>query len=250
MSSISIITSTFNSETYILDTYDSVRSQTFADWEWIITDDNSQDQTYNIIREMSERDSRIRIFRLTNNKGAGYARNNSISHANGKYIAFLDSDDLWLPKKLETQYSEMEDKKLPFSFTAYSLIDEAGNLLQKSVDLSIISPVSYEDMLRKKATIGCSTVMLNTNAFGSSIKMPIIRTGQDYALWLKLLRGGSLATPIPDILTYYRIRSNSISRNKLKKARRQWTIYRKIENMSFSKSITCFTFYAWRAIFR
>ena len=104
-------------------------------------------------------------------------------------------------------------------------------------------------MLKKKATLGCSTVMLRRNAF-DDITMPLLRTGQDYATWLKLLKTGQNAYPLIDVLTQYRILPNSISRNKVKKAKRQWQIYREVEKLSLYKSAVSFCFYAWRAVFR
>ena len=109
--------------------------------------------------------------------------------------------------------------------------------------------ITYENMLRKKATLGCSTVMLRRASF-RGLSMPSLRTGQDYATWLKLLRTATNAFPLTDVLTQYRILPNSISRNKIKKAKRQWQIYRQIEELSLIKSTECFIFYAWRAVFR
>jgi len=164
-------------------------------------------------------------------------------------LAFIDSDDLWLPSKLENQLSFMVGNDVDFSFTAYELINEDGLKFGKIVDSHLNSPVYYEDMLRKKATLGCSTVMLRKSAF-NDLSMPLIRTGQDYALWLKLLKAGGGAHVLNSVLTQYRILPDSISRNKFKKAKRQWEIYRKIENLGLLKSLECFFFYAWRAVFR
>lgn len=246
---ISIITPSYNSSCWIKKTYLSIKAQSYQNWEWLITDDCSLDKTTEILKELSNKDSRIRIFKNKVNSGAAVSRNNSLSHAKGEFIAFIDSDDLWLPLKLETQIKFMEGKKVDFSFTAYELINENDKLLNRRVDTHNIEYVTYDDMLRKKSTLGCSTIMLRVNAF-DDITMPLIRTGQDYGLWLKLLKSGSKAYKINDILTQYRISSNSISRNKFKKAMRQWEIYRKIEKLSLLTSIECFSFYAYRAVFR
>ncbi|UTV26979.1 glycosyltransferase family 2 protein [Photobacterium atrarenae] len=246
---ISIITPTYNSSEQIRETYLSIKNQTYSNWEWLVTDDCSTDNTYDILKELSDNDKRIRIFRNEVNSGAAHSRNNSISQSNGHYLAFIDSDDLWLPSKLETQLSFMVDNRVDFSFTCYELIDESGELCGKVVDSHLSGPVCYDDMLRKKATLGCSTVMLKVDSF-NDLNMPLIRTGQDYALWLKLLKEDSLAYPILKVLTRYRIMPNSISRNKIKKARRQWQIYRDIEKLSLFISIECFIYYAYRAVFR
>lgn len=247
--SISIITPSYNCECTIGETYNSLVRQSFTDWEWLVTDDCSTDNSLLILNEIAENDSRVRIFRNDINSGAAVSRNNSLKKALGQYICFIDSDDLWKENKLEKQINFMEMNDFDFSFTAYELIDAESNVIGSSVDTHLSQPITYEDMLRKKATLGCSTVMLRRTAF-NDVFMPLIRTGQDYGLWLKLLKSDSVAVPLPEILTQYRILPNSISRNKLKKACRQWQIYREIENLPLLKSIECFLFYAWRAVFR
>lgn len=246
---VSIITPSYNCQATIWDTYQSITNQTHKNWEWLVTDDCSTDETWHILQDIQVRDSRVKIARNIKNSGAAVSRNNSLSRAQGDFIAFIDSDDLWLGNKLETQLYYMIDSKCNFSFTAYRLINHKGKTLGKFVDTRQESPISYEDLLRKKATVGCSTVMLRKNAF-LDISMPLIRTGQDYALWLKLLKNNELAYPLTAVLTEYRILPNSISRNKFKKAQRQWSIYRDIEGLSYVISLWCFCFYAWRAVFR
>lgn len=250
MITISIITAAYNSEKFLYETYESIKSQsTSYNWEWLITDDRSSDSTWLILEGMAKEDKRIRIFQNEINSGAAVSRNNSISHAKGDFIAFIDSDDLWLADKLENQIAFMEENNINFSFTAYELISESGKRLGQQVDTHLQCHITYENMLKKKATLGCSTVMLRRSAF-DDISMPLLRTGQDYATWLKLLKLGQNAFPLTDVLTQYRISPNSISRNKIKKARRQWQIYREVENLSLTKSVICFCFYAWRAVFR
>lgn len=246
---ISIITATFNSENELLHTYNSIRNQTFVNWEWLITDDCSSDNTRELLESIATSDNKVTVLKNTENSGAAVSRNLSISLARGDFIAFIDSDDLWLPSKLEKQIKFMEENDINFSFTAYELIDEKGEKLGQQVDTHLKSFVTYDDMLKKKATLGCSTVMLRRSAF-EDISMPLLRTGQDYATWLKLLKVGHNAHPITEVLTQYRILPNSISRNKVKKARRQWQIYREIEKLPLLKAVECFFLYAWRAVFR
>ena len=249
MSLISIITPTYNCENTISETYNSILKQTKSEWEWIVTDDRSTDNTLSILNEISLTDDRVKVYSNDINSGAAVTRNNSIENSSGVFLAFIDSDDVWNEDKLASQFKFMVQKKIDFSFTAYELVNESGLSLHQFVDLKQLTPLSYEDMLRKKATLGCSTVMLRSKAF-EDIAMPLLRTGQDYALWLKLLKGGQKAYPLNVSLTKYRITPNSISRNKFKKALRQWQIYRDIERLNISKSIVCFCFYAWRATFR
>ena len=213
-----------------------------------MTDDASLDGTWDLMKKFASIDDRVSILRLHENVGAGAARNKSIEQARGKYLAFIDSDDRWQPEKLEEQLLFMSDE-IEFGFTGYRIIDELGRDLGKSVDTSQKGQFFYEDILRKKATIGCSTVMLNRELIGEVV-MPLMRSGQDYALWLSLLRGGRPACLLPDPLTEYRITPKSVSRNKLKKAMRQWEIYRKQEFLDFPQSLVCFSLYAYRASIR
>lgn len=246
---ISIITPAYNCDKFLMATYNSIRNQTNCNWEWLVTNDCSTDSTLAVLKGIAAKDSRVKIFSNEVNSGAAFSRNNSILNAKGEFIAFIDSDDLWYECKLDTQLRFMIENNVNFSFTAFELIGADEQPLWKNVDTHHIGSLSYEDMLRKKATLGCSTVMLRRAAF-DDIKMPLIRTGQDYGLWLKLLKTGQMAEPITQVLTKYRILPDSISRNKFKKAKRQWQIYREIENLSFKKSLECFCFYAWQAVFR
>jgi teichuronic acid biosynthesis glycosyltransferase TuaG len=249
MSLVSIITPTFNSASHIKETYNSILNQTYTNWEWLITDDCSTDGTFELLESFANFEPRIKIHKNQTNSGAAISRNNSINSARGDFIAFIDSDDLWHCEKLEKQIEFMEKNKIDFSFTAYEIINVESMPIGRYVDSNQHSPVTYEDMLKKKATLGCSTVILRKARF-KDIEMPLLRTGQDYALWLKLLKEGVNAHPLSDILMMYRILPNSISRNKFRKSLRQWQIYREIERLSLSKSLYCFFFYGWRAVFR
>lgn len=246
---VSIITATFNSENEVLHTYYSLLEQTYGNWEWLVTDDCSSDSTLDILSDIAAKDSRVSVFSNNTNYGAAVSRNKSLLSASGDFIAFVDSDDLWKDNKLELQVRFMQDNGVDFSFTAYELIDEQGREKGVKVDACQEGPMGYRDMLKKKATLGCSTVMLRRSKF-NDLQMPLLRTGQDYATWLTILKAGHYAYCLNSVLTQYRIRANSISRNKFKKARRQWQIYRNVENINFFSSIYYFCFYAYRAVFR
>lgn len=245
---VSIITATYNSIDYLEATHKSILSQKYLNWEWLITDDCSSDGTFDYLKEIAEKDPRIKVFRNTINSGAAVSRNNSLSKATGRYIAFIDSDDIWHADKLQKQVSFMADNKYSFTFTSYLIVNQFGESQGTVVDKSI-SKVSYKDMLRKKATLGCSTVMIDRKSV-PDLKMPLLRTGQDYATWLKVLKTGLEAHCLSEPLTHYRISPNSISRNKVKKAKRQWQIYREVEGCGLMHSTYYFFNYAWRAIFR
>lgn len=246
---VSIVTPTFNDEKYILTSIHSVQSQSYENWELIVIDDGSHDNTRNIVSGLALNDKRIKLFSLKENGGSAVARNVGLELARGEYLAFLDADDVWFEDKLEKQIAFMVCKDALFSYTAYEIMNENGERSGKFIDFQGIDRVGYVDMLKKKATLGCSTVMLNWNKL-SKFRMPLIRTGQDYALWLSILKEGHVAFCLRDVLTMYRIVPGSISRNKFKKALRQWEIYRKIERIPTIKSFWFFLNYAYRAISR
>lgn len=244
MDLVSIITPTYNSEKYIKETISSVLSQTYQNWEMIIVDDCSTDNTVRIIEEEMEKNSRIRFIQLQENQGAAVARNTAINYANGRYIAFLDSDNLWEMNKLEVQVSFLNMNNIPFSYTSYKIINENGEETGKVVNVP--EKIDYNQLL-KNTIIGCLTVMLDINEFGR-VQMPNMRTRQDTALWLSILKQGYIAYGIQQPLAKYRKKSGSISSNKLKMAKQNWKLYREIENLSLVKSIWCFLNYAYNGI--
>ena len=246
---ISIITPTYNAEKFISDTIESVKNQTFKEYEHIFIDDCSKDNTVNIIESYANSDDRIKLIKLTENSGAAVARNTGLSKASAKYIAFLDSDDIWEPEKLAKQLTFMQSNSYSFSYTAYQLVKENGEPYGKIIDKNAKDSVNYHDMLCKRSTLGCSTVMLDRESI-DKIEMPLIRTGQDYGLWLDILKRGHTAHCLHETLTHYRIVANSISRNKVKKAMRQWQIYREIEQVSLPLSAWYFANYAYRVLVR
>lgn len=248
MKKVSIVTAVFNAEKFIGDTYISIAAQTFTDWEWVVTNDSSTDSTEKILLDIASKDKRVKVLKNLTNQGAGFSRNRSISASQGKFIAFIDSDDLWDREKLHRQIDFMEANQSLISFTPYRVISEDGVFLGKVVDLNSPTKITYQDLLAKKATVGCSTVIIDQTKISAS--MPLLRTGQDYATWLSILKRGNVALKFQETLTSYRIVANSISRNKFKKARRQWQIYRSIEKLNFYSSVYYFINYAFKAIFR
>lgn len=248
MSLVSIITPAFNCEETIGDTYRSISEQDYTNWEWLVTDDCSTDNTYKILKEISKNDCRVKIIKNKWNSGAAISRNNAIKMAAGDFIAFIDADDLWHAEKLKEQLLFMGGD-IDFSFTSYELIAQDGSPLNKQVDVNNSCVFSYFDMLKKSATLGCSTVILRRNAF-NVISMPEIGTTEDYALWLELLSSGKSAHKLNKVLMKYRVSPNSVSSNKLKTAKNQWLVYRKFRRLSFIDSFCVFLFYVKNAIFR
>jgi teichuronic acid biosynthesis glycosyltransferase TuaG len=248
MIKVSIITAAFNAENFLKDTYESLKAQSFVDWEWIVTNDCSTDLTQKILEDLATRDGRVKVLRNLTNQGAGFSRNRSIAVSRGRFLAFIDSDDLWDKDKLTLQIKFMETQSALISFTPYRVISESGVFLGKVVDQRSPKQISYQDLLAKKCTVGCSTVIIDQSKI--KVSMSLLRTGQDYATWLSILKVGNIALKYDDPLTSYRIVAGSISRNKFKKALRQWQIYRSVEKLNIYKSIYYFINYAFNAFFR
>lgn len=229
----------YNSEKYIAASIESIRSQTYKNWELLITDDYSLDTTIDIIKNFLNLDARIKLFSLQRNKGTSYARNISLEHARGRFIAFCDSDDLWLPNKLQEQLSFMITNKYYFTFTAYDRIDSNSFFINK---LHIPSKVSYIDLL-KTCSIGCLTVIYDTEYLGKHYFIDL-RKRQDYVLWLSFLKIIPFAFGLDIPLAKYRVHNSSISSNKLNSSLYQWKVYREIEKLNFLKCIFYFINYS------
>ncbi|MFY4775146.1 glycosyltransferase family 2 protein [Metabacillus sp. RGM 3146] len=241
---VSIITPSYNSTKYIGDTIASVQAQTYDHWEMIIVDDCSKDNSREYIKGFAEADPRIRLIELEVNSGAAVARNTAINNAKGKYAAFLDSDDLWFPEKLEKQIAFMEEKGYALTYSAYQLMQENGEKLDRFINVP--DEVTYKDLL-KGNIIGCLTAIVNIEKTGH-IEMPNIRTRQDYALWLSILKRGFTAYGMNEVLACYRLVPGSISSNKVKMAKQNWKVYREVEKLNLFYSAYCFCGYAWNAV--
>ncbi|MDW3038834.1 MULTISPECIES: glycosyltransferase family 2 protein [Bacillus cereus group] len=241
---ISVIIPSYNAGSFIKDTLQSVQSQTYTNWEIIIVDDVSTDNTCELIKAEIKKDDRIRLIELQENGGAAIARNTGINNAKGRYIAFLDSDDLWLPEKLEKQLAFMQNNDVAFSFTSYQIMNQDGILTDKVVHVP--EKINYNGLL-KNTIIGCLTVMLDIEKLGK-VQMPNIRTRQDTATWLKILKQGHCAYGLDEVLSKYRKVENSISSKKFKMAKMNWKLYREIEGLSIPKSAWCFVNYALNGV--
>ena len=241
---VSIITPSFNSSKYIKETVDSVLRQTYENWELIIVDDGSKDSSANIIKDLTNTDTRIKGFYLDKNIGAAEARNVAILQAKGKYIAFLDSNDLWELEKLEKQISFMQTEDIAFSFSTYQPMSEDGSKLYSIIHAPKI--VTYSSYL-KNTIIGCLTVVIDREKAGD-FEMPNIRSSHDMALWLLIMKRGFDAYGLDENLARYRIVSASNTSSKWRAAKDVWKIYREVENLSFLYSSWCFLNYAFNAL--
>ncbi|MCK9466326.1 MAG: glycosyltransferase [Thiopseudomonas sp.] len=245
MPTFTVVTPSYNSALFIAETIESVISQSLTGWEMIIVDDCSSDNSVQVIQSYVDQDIRIKLTQLSENSGAAVARNIAIEAAQGRYIAFLDSDDAWLPNKLEKQLKFMQENNYPFSFAAYDKINEAGEAIGH---IGVPEKVTYSDLL-KMCSIGCLTAIYDTKYFGK-VYMPLIRKRQDLGLWLRLLNKTDYAYGLNETLGLYKVRKNSISADKKSAVLFTWRLYREVEKLNLIKTGYYFSHYAVRGLLR
>lgn len=222
---VSIIIPMYNATKYIRRAIDSVIAQTFSQWDLWIIDDCSTDLSVDIVR--SYKDPRIHLFVRETRGGAAYARNLGILFSSGKYVAFLDSDDIWEPDKLEKQIRFMEENHIAFSCTAYRTSE--GNVITPPKE------ITYEMALKMANPIGNLTAIYNREMLGA-VYAPLIRKRNDFALWLKILKTGVKCYGMPEVLATYQIRKDSLSSKKISLLYYHWKLYYQIEHLGFWKS--------------
>lgn len=232
---VSVVMPTHNCENYILQSVDSVIRQTLSDWELQIVDDRSTDRTSEVLRPYLEKYPNIHYHVLPEHGGPAAARTEAIRRAGGKYIAFLDSDDLWTPDKLEKQTAFMERSGARFSCTAYRQMDADGNDLHTA----LIPPekTDYRSCIRLSNPIGNLTAMYDQEALGK-FEVPPIKKRNDFALWLQILKKTDHCYGLQEILGVYRLgRAGSVSHNKLAQAKYHWQLYHEIEGHGVVRSV-------------
>lgn len=242
---VSIITPCFNPDRKILNTIRSIREQSYKEYEHIIIDDCSSKSMPNHILEEINNDPKIKLIKRSWNAGAAVTRNRGISEAKGKYIAFLDADDTWLPEKLEKQVAFMEETQCPLSYSNYDVVDDQGKYLGTR---KAPNELPYNELIRGNR-IGCLTAMYNTEICGKQY-MPNILKRQDYGLWLQITKKFGPAQGVDEVLAQYTSSKNSLSGNKVKVLKYQWRLYREIEGLSLVKSLYCLINHAWNGISR
>lgn len=243
---VSIIMPTYNCGKFITETIKSIQAQTYRNWEIQIVDDCSTDNTSEIVAKLMEDDPRIKYFVLETNSGAAVARTKSMELAQGKYMAFCDSDDLWMPDKLEKQLAFMKEKGYAFTCTAYEQIDEDGKPLNRVIKTR--EKTNYNRLLLD-CPVGNSTVMYDVEKMGK-FEVPNIRKRNDDALWLQMLKKEEYIWGMTDVLMKYRIRKNSISSSKLKVIKYHWKLYREIEHLSVFRSAFHICWWCFLKVFR
>ena len=231
---VSIITPVYNSSLFLMETAESVLCQSYKNWEWILIDDKSTDDSWRILSELSRKDNRVQIYSNEVNSGSGITRNHAIKKANGKYIAFLDSDDTWHPQKLEKHISFMLEKGALFSHTSYGYLDERGKVIKSTFRVSK-TPVSYKDLL-KRTEISCLTAIYDAETLGK-FYMSEHRRKQDYALWLSILKTGTKSYGLDEELAFYRQRLDSATSNKFKLIGKHFLFLKETQEMRTNQAI-------------
>ena len=242
---VSVIMPSFNAGRFIAASIESVISQTIKDWEMIVVDDASTDDTVGIIGRYERQDRRIRMVSLKTNRGAAYARNLGLDQARGDMLAFIDSDDIWFPEKTSKQLAVMNASAADISYTGYTRLHDGQQ--EGSEVVPVPEHVSYRTMLRR-CLISCPTAMVRRSTCGT-VRMPTLRVAEDHGYWLALLRDGTrTAVGLTEPLVKVRLRSNSLSANKIVAARHAWKLRREVEGFGFVKSVWLFGGYAFEAV--
>lgn len=243
---VSIIIPVYNASKFLNDTLNTILNQTYTNFEALFVNDCSSDNSADIILKCS--DERVKLINNEKNSGAAVSRNNGIKNAKGRFICFLDSDDLWEVNKIEEQVKFMKENNSTFSYTSYEFADENGKPNGKKV--YVPENITYKQAL-KNTTIWTSTVMFDMDKLTKdNIYMPDVRRGQDTATWWKVLKTIDHADGLNKVLSYYRRSSNSLSANKIKALKRTWNLYRNVEHLNIVYSLYNFIWYCFNAVKR
>ena len=229
---VSIITPSYNSAKFIAETIQSVQNQTHQNWEMIIVDDASSDETENIVLSIIQNDSRIQFHKLSQNSGPAVARNTAIEKASGDFMTFIDADDIWFPNFIENNIKTIQETAIPFVFSSYKRSNEQLKFVYS--DFIVPHKVSYSDIL-KSNSISCLTAFVDIKKLGKKY-MPLIRKRQDMGLWLNYLKVIPFAYGIQETQAIYRIRENSLSRKKSDLIKYQWQFYTEVEKLNIFQS--------------
>ena len=242
---ISIIVPVYNAGKCIKETIESVLSQSYEDFELLLIDDCSKDDSEEIIKSFN--DARVKYIKQPENMGAWAARNRGLEEAKGRYIAFLDADDLWEKDKLKKEFEFMQKEDAGFVFTGYEFADEYGN--GTGAIVKVPHTLDFKHALNN-TNIFTSTVLIDREKIGDDlIRMPHIKS-EDTATWWRILMAGNLAYGLNENLVKYRRSSGSLSSNKIEAVRRIWRLYREIANLSVFSSCVHFVSWAITAVLR
>lgn len=242
---VSIIVPMYNSDKYLRECLDSIKAQNYINWECIIIDDCSNDKSFAIATEYAKEDDRFIIIQNAVNSGTAVSRNKGVEKASGRFIAFLDSDDVWKSSKLSKQIQYMLKYDYSFTSTYYQIIDDVSNKKNQIKKFDLTS--NYKKVLKKPP--GNSTVIYDTKKI-DKVFIPNIRKRNDYIMWLTIIKKAKNLNCLPEILAYYRVRKNSLSSKKIQLIKYNWRVYRKYENLNFFYSMYLIIVFGLRGIIR
>ncbi|MBN1182287.1 MAG: glycosyltransferase family 2 protein [Bacteroidales bacterium] len=246
---VSVITPVYNGEAFIRETAGCLAEQTFRDYQWVIIDDLSTDGTRDICRDLAEKDPRITLLCLEQNSGPIIARNKGMDAAAGRYIAFLDADDLWTPDKLEKQIAFMEKWQVPLSYTSFRKIDSRGKIISR-FRIPVPAKVSYKKLIGSNS-IPASSAMFDRTIVGEIRQNPELPLSKDdFFFWLEILKNFGDARGMKEDLFRLRIHNESLTNNKLEMARRHWKMYREIFGFSRITSIRYYAVYSVKGLIK
>jgi teichuronic acid biosynthesis glycosyltransferase TuaG len=234
MKKVDIILPTFNCEKYIEETLNSIINQSVKYWRLIIVDDSSQDNTVQIINKFLK-DDRINLIKLKKNKGAGFCRNLAIRASNSKYVAFIDSDDIWKSEKLNKQINQMDNKNLDFTYTDYTPFKEKNGVKKMMKTITLPKSFNYISFIKKTSICTSSMIIKRTNI--KLVKFLKTKICEDYYFKCQLLKNCNYAINIEENLTLYRLSPNSLQSQKMRNFYWVWHINKKYNKMSFIKNI-------------
>ena len=242
---VSVVTPAFNAADHVAETVRSVQAQTFENWEMLVADDCSSDSTADLVQQLGREDPRVRLVKLEQNRGPAGARNAALAASSGRYLAFLDSDDLWLPEKLDRQLAFMAKHDCALTYTAFRRISSDGRRVGRL--MPVPARMTYDDLLKNTA-IATLTVMLDREKTGDPVMTDV--GYDDFTLWLEILRGGEVAHGLQEDLARYRVVRGSVSSRPMRSADWVWRVYRDIEKMSVIASAYCLCHYGARAFLK
>ena len=241
---VSVLMPVFDAAATLAASVQSIQAQTDPDWELLLIDDCSRDGSPDLARRLAQGDPRIRLLQMPRNSGAAAARNHGLAAARGRFIAFLDADDLWRPDKLAHQLAFHRRTGAALSFTGYARVCGAGGALIRTVPARDGLP--YHRLLRHNP-IGCLTAIYDTSICGK-VEMPEFRRQHDYALWLRLVRRHGPARGLNEDLAIYRVRRQSLSSDKRAAAADIWRVLRRQERLPLPRAAWFFSHYAWHGL--
>lgn len=242
---VSIVMPAHNVCAFLAESIQSIQTQTYSNWELLIIDDASGDNSFEVAQKFQRMDARIKPIQLPTNQGAGFARNIGIKASEGDYIAFLDADDIWLPIKLEKQLEFMQKHDLQVTYSSYELIDEQSQSL--NLVIRALRELSPKKILRANY-IGNLTGIYHSKRLGK-LYCPPIRKRQDWALWIQAIRKAGGARGMEEVLAQYRVRKNSLSGNKWGMLKYNYKVYRKVLGYSGFRSRILFLQFLFEQFF-